>query len=236
MKRKLKVILLVCIVLSLCGCSCSRAKTHSYNEMLRYVNNLKCTNVSGVDFSCNLKGNCEVISDESTGDDEGREIRTLTFQVNNTGLTFDVTSAYKPSVVLDGSNLQSSYQLFDNFEDRAFEYYIDEYSRSVGYNYELNNEFLGETVRSVFDIETQNDLDFALGYIDGFLGYVNGIDIKFISGRGVFTLYFPAREDSLHISWDYKNGEYEYYFYEDAPADTSLKSYVDEYLDSIDLF
>lgn len=208
---------------------------HEYKDFINYVENIKC-DINNKEKSCNLINKYEIVSDESSFDDNNKEIRTITFKIKNTNLIFSVKSAYHCTSSLDGSCFKYSYQLSDDFKYSAFEYYIEEYNKKVGYNNNYCYKITDDCVSGWFKIKSYADLKYVIDYMNGFLNYINNLDFKFIDKHKYFNISFEKTYEnganySLGIYFDIVDNKYTYKFRDEyMPVDRNVETYIKNYM------
>lgn len=232
--KKYKILILLILFLLLCGCE--RGTVHEYEEFIDYVDYKDCE----YSVLCGLKDKYDVISDEEGTDKAGREKRTLTLKIKNTDLTFTVTSASVCTGSIDASCFEHTYELIDDYNLKASEYYLAEVKKSLNYNDELcDTTYANINCNYAFNIKTQEELNLIIKYMNQFLDIANSLDFKFIeSKQNYFYLTFDKTNyKSLRIDIIYKDGKYTYK-YEDEykPIDDEVSTYINNYLQEQNLF
>lgn len=190
MKKASALLIILCCVLLLTGCV--REKIHTRRDICLHVNGLS-GGPYGDETWYRLRGHYDVIGDETAYDKDGREMRTLTFQVKGTDLTFHVTSSYRMVPIRDGTSYGYSYALTDDYREQAASYFIQEYNRSIGYDGALNDKGEDGSIKFYsFKIDEYRNIAFVLDYISGFFDYCNSLDVRFFrSSWDSFYLLFP---------------------------------------------
>ncbi len=227
--KKGKLVIILVLILFLCGCE--NGKIHEYEEFIDYVDYMDCE----YSVLCGLKGKYEVISDEKRIDNRNKETRTLTFKVNNTDLTFKVTSEYMCTGSIDASCFEYTYQLVDDYQEEARKYYFDKINKLLNYNNELctTNYSYKSNCNGKFEINTSSDLEFAIRYMNQFLDITNNLDVKYLkSNQDIFNLTFNKETSKeLIINIVLKDEKYVYDFDDNyKPIDNKLETYINNYL------
>ena len=254
MRKKLLMVLFSWfIVLVVTGCG-KHGKLHEYDDFINYVNNLQC-GMNDKKLDCGLEGKYEVISNKieiMTEEDDIRyndriadsKKRILTFEIKNTNLTFDVVSRYVCTGEIDGSCIDFTYQLLDNFHNKAFEYYLNEYNKKVSFDSKL--QYYSSGIRKYlvgwFDIKKQSELTYIINYMNGFLDYANSLNFKFIDDFENFDIQFTENKYGYENSLNYslaiyfdidENGKYTYAFKDEYyPNDKKLETYIYNYMNA----
>lgn len=228
--NKTKLAILLILILLLCSCG-EKGTLHEYEEFIDYVDYMDC------EYSklCELKDKYEVISDEKGVDERNKETRTLTFKIKNTDLKFEVTSASLCTSNFDGSCLEHTYTLTDNYQYEASKYYYEQLNKKLNYNNELcKTNYNDESYcNGDFKINTTSDLAFAIDYMNQYLDIVNNLEFKFVNVRQTyFTLVFDEDNNkSLYIKLDHNDKKYTYNFENKyKPSDNSIETYINNYL------
>lgn len=209
---------------------------HEYDDFINYVETKTCGK-----SSCNLSGNYEVVKQEDGRDGANKETRTITFKIKNTDLTFSVKSS---RTCLKDMCFKKWYELTDDYNKKATEYYFDQYNKSIGYNNEYCYMFddKDECNSSNLNVKNNEELEFVINYINGFVDYKNTLDIKFGS---YFSIYFPK----IKFTNEYNGEIYNYYYhlyvdvdlvdnkytldfneYECTSNDGTLKACIDDFM------
>lgn len=210
---------------------------HKYEEFIDYVDNLEY-DFNGKEYSCNLKNKYEKVSEKIDFDKENKKIKTITFRIKGTDLTFSVKSFLECTSGIDDSCFKYTYKLSDDFTYRAFDYYISEYNKMIGYNDKYCHSVENSCMSGAFNIKSYDDLEYVINYMNGFLNYANTIDFKFMDRFSDFNINFEeiSKSGSYHsfyIKFDIVDNKYTYKF-EDKymPADGKIETYIKNYMDA----
>lgn len=208
-----------------------RGEIHDYNEFTNYVDNMQVS-IYDKNISCNLKGKYEVVSDIEDYGEFNEKKRIISFKIKNTNLIFDVESSYRGSgFEIDGSYFVYTYQLSDNFSEVAFDYYVNEYNKKTKY-VPLN-------INKKIEIIDYEHLQYTINYLNGFLDYINNLDIKFVDHFSNFHIGFLKKLNNSYswygfgLKFDIENNNYVYRFDDEyMPLDGTLETYFNNILNS----
>lgn len=234
MKKLTAIIILLIITFGMTGCK--KGNIHEYEDFINYVDNMEC-NINDKNYSCNLKNKYQVVSNKNGYDELNEKTRTITFKLNNTDFEFDVISSYGCSGHLDGSCFEYTYELSDSFKGSAFDYYINEYNKTIGYNNELCYKSSSDSCYvGWFKINNNNELMYVINYMEGLLNYLNNLDFKFVDAYENIAIYYDKKyvngaHYNLSIYFDIVNDKYTYEFRNEyKPSDNSLETYIRNYM------
>ena len=153
-------------------------------------------------------------------------------------MTFSVKSLLECTSGIDDSCFKYTYKLSDDFTYRAFDYYISEYNKMIGYNDKYCHSVENSCMSGAFNIKSYDDLEYVINYMNGFLNYANTIDFKFMDRFSDFNINFEeiSKSGSYHsfyIKFDIVDNKYTYKF-EDKymPADGKIETYIKNYMDA----
>lgn len=239
--KKNRIFIILCLVILLCGCG--KGKLHEYDDFINYVENINLE-LNNNTYTADLKNKYEIINDVKGTDENNDENRILTFRIKNTDFTFDVSSSLQCGLLnIDGSCMKK-YKLTDHYSESAFQYYIFKYNDKIGYNYDMCTSW--DTKEMCYDnflVSTNNDLKYVINYLDSFINFINEQDLKFITDKENFNIYFDktnemGRRYSLNISFSIStNGNYIFNFKEEyKPIDNKLSTYIQNYMNLENLY
>jgi len=231
---------LICVGILLVGLiektfSRYNGELHEYGDFINYVDNLEC-DFNDKKYSCNLKNKYEKVSDVIDFDEENQETRTITFKIKGTDLIFSVKSYLQCTSGIDDGCFKYTYQLSDNFQNAAFDYYITEYNKIIGYDNKYCDRLENSCINGTFNIKSYVDLEYVINYMNGFIDYANNIDFKFISEYESFNINFEKISESgsyyrLYLFFDIVNDKYTYKFKDEyMPADGNIETYIENYM------
>lgn len=208
---------------------------HSDQAISNYIKNLECGPYDQ-QYSCNLRNKYEVVSAETTIDNQGKDQRTVTFRIKNTDLIFTATSSYKCTMPLDASCLRANYSISSDFHKKAFDYVIQEYNKQYHYDLRYNHiSSYDETVQyDIFTFTNREELNYLIGYFDNFLDYLNTLDFYFITGSQFFSISYEDKS-SAHLSFKFSNNRYVYNLSRYDKILDNLTNYFNDYLRFIEV-
>ena len=234
MKNKfLMSILLVGTLVMVTGCV---PKHFKYDEYISYVDNMECNTGHGT-TSCNLKGKYEVIEDNHNS----KEKPYVLFKIKDTDLTFKVFRTVSCGSIDGTGCFNKKYSLDTNYQYNATDYYLKEYAKKMNNTYCLE---IGKNCHYTYldVIKTKKDLKDRVKYLEGFLTYINSLDIGVIDYLGHIGVQFDKniKENAksnvtLTIYFKYENDKYDYvlaYGKEKkyVPEDGKLITYIENYM------
>lgn len=243
--KKIKIIICLSLLFLLCGCS--KGKIHEYDDFINYIDNMQLT-LNDKSYSADLKNKYEVADDIQNVDGDGNKIRTITFKIKDSDLSFKVFSSLQcKSFIIDGSCAFGyyKYQLIDNYSYSVFTHYIYEYNNLINYNYDMcagwNN--LKELCYDHFLINSSDDLKYVINYLNDLLDYINKQDLRYITQNEKITILFAktneiGRRYSININFKIDNNRNYYFNFNDeyAPNDDELITYIENYMKANNIF
>lgn len=175
---------------------------HSDNELLSIVDGLDCDRnnndnngdmVSGryttddKNRSCNIKDKYEVLSRESTQDENGNDIRTIYLKLKDYDFEFSIKSSKECISFLDTSCLKSEYVATTDYQEKASEYFYNRYI-------EQNNNSVCNGTDRFCSINKEEDIDMAVKYIFDYIQYINDFDFRFLTNGYSLTVDYPGKQ------------------------------------------
>jgi len=258
MKIALRLALVIGLIVSTTGCSMYpklEGKINTKEEMLDYIDGLSCgdlennfansqdtsSTTSNPIISCNLKGKYDVIGEEDVQDIYGNT-RNIYLRLKDYDYEFVVFSKYTCVQGCEYNfvfSLAYAYTITTEYHKGASNYFIAKYSElneiACCFDPDSNYSYL---------INEKDEVAIIAEYINGYIDYLNNLDIKTLEKDAKITMYFTTRT--------YRNSSYyrlpiyillldgQYILvkskYKSSTIITNLKDYILEYCEENDVF
>ena len=185
---------------------------HSKEEFIKYVDNLDI----GKDYKLNLKGKYEIVSDTILKDKENHKYRKMDVKIKSEGFTFSVYSGYicyrwAGGIESKGRCNAKHYELYNNYNIVAHDYYFKKFNDSLGYN----ENFCGSIAVNCKQLDQRNyiiknnqDLSELFGYFEKLYSYLKSIKYPFVSYSGSHNVKFDGYKQDLYIAWKFLDNNY----------------------------